>query len=176
MWAEDLLCQVLVDYKCVHKPILTWRRSHKQKGIYFMDAGKRVQALKPKPVKSSGTCYIDRIAITAGSLRKDQRLVLLHEIAHWLLPTGVHHGKAFWDLAFELYRKYKVPMFYALSRERTYRKEVVNAYRRNRELIKRETSMEEETCKDCGGKLQPCLILGEVAGQDECVDCGAITD
>jgi hypothetical protein len=46
----------------------------------------------------------------------DQRLTVLHELAHWLAPPPrrsrrgrtLHHGRAFYLVAFDLYRRYGV--------------------------------------------------------------------
>ena len=58
--------------------------------------------------RSEGT-----VAVRAGSDPLDQRLTLLHELAHWISPPGrrrgrraVHHGRAFYSIAFELYRRH----------------------------------------------------------------------
>jgi hypothetical protein len=52
------------------------------------------------------------VAVRAGTDPLDQRLTLLHELAHWLTPAArrrgrsVHHGRAFYAIAFELYRRH----------------------------------------------------------------------
>lgn len=55
------------------------------------------------------------IAVRAGSDPLDQRLTLLHELAHWLSPparrrrgTVRHHGLAFYRVAFGLYARHSV--------------------------------------------------------------------
>lgn len=130
-WVNDLVKQVVEEYRKPFLPLIVWRRSHGKKE---WNAKYSMYEKKEKRRTSSGVTYCkeNKIVITAGKLRKDQKLVLLHELAHWLLPDGEHHGKAFWDLAFELYRKYKVPMYYALNSEKNYRKGAALAYRRNR--------------------------------------------
>jgi len=110
-WAQDLTIQVALNERAESLPDLRWRHRKKQ--------------------HSSGITYPDHITITAGTDRKDQRLLLLHELVHWLLP-GEHHSDRFWDKAFELYRRYGVPMLYARKREMQYRKAALPAYRRNR--------------------------------------------
>ncbi|HEX6127829.1 MAG TPA: hypothetical protein VF071_02285, partial [Candidatus Limnocylindria bacterium] len=57
--------------------------------------------------------------VTAGTDPADQRLTLLHELAHWLVPAPArtrrgrartsHHGAAFYAAAFELYRRHGIP-------------------------------------------------------------------
>lgn len=55
------------------------------------------------------------VAVRAGSDPLDQRLTLLHELAHWLAAPSrrrggrsVHHGRAFYAIAFDLYRRYGI--------------------------------------------------------------------
>jgi hypothetical protein len=110
----DITEQVLEDEGCKRKPTLKLIR--KGYGTCY-----------------SGTCYKDRIVLTKGKYagKKDGKLVLLHELAHWLLPWGEHHSERFWDKAFELYRRYGVPMRYAKNREARYRKKASKAYLKN---------------------------------------------
>lgn len=54
------------------------------------------------------------VSVRAGRDPLDQRLTLLHELAHWLTgtPRGrqrrVHHGRAFYATAFDLYRRHGI--------------------------------------------------------------------
>lgn len=66
---------------------------------------------------SSGTCVYNRyIVITAGKSRRDARLVLLHEVAHWV--TGNEgHSDNFWRMAFDLFRWNKLSLRQCLARE-----------------------------------------------------------
>ena len=63
------------------------------------------------------------VAVRAGSDELDQRLTLLHELAHWLTPTRrrrgrtPHHDRAFYRAAFDLYRSHGVPDADALRLE-----------------------------------------------------------
>jgi hypothetical protein len=64
------------------------------------------------------------IAVRAGSDPLDQRLTLLHELAHWLAPPprrrgAAHHGRAFYRIAFELYRRHGLTDEDALRLEST---------------------------------------------------------
>ena len=115
-WASALVCRVAEDEGIAVPPRLTWRRSR----TGWLSSGHTKSDLR-KP----------HITVTAGKSRKDQKLVLLHELAHWLAGPDAHHGARFWDQAWTLYRRYKVPLRMALQRERTYRKEAAVAYRRN---------------------------------------------
>ena len=112
LWAQDLAIRVAVDEGRDDLPDLRWRRS---RGHTF----------------SSGKAFYatGRVVITAGTDRRDQKLVVLHELAHWLLKEG--HTSRFWDKAWEFYRRYKVPILYAKQREGIYRKGALVAYRRS---------------------------------------------
>jgi hypothetical protein len=64
------------------------------------------------------------IVVRAGSDVLDQRLTLLHELAHWITPPPrrrrrgtTHHGIAFYRTAFRLYGRYGVPAQDALRLE-----------------------------------------------------------
>jgi hypothetical protein len=70
------------------------------------------------------TRRIDRIiSVRAGQDELDQRLTLLHELAHWLTPLPrrrrgpVHHGRAFYETAFDLYLRYGLAAADALDLE-----------------------------------------------------------
>jgi len=144
-WAQDLLINAILylqskGYKA-ELPELNWRHS--------------------KYTYSSGHCNKTegKITITAGKLRVDQKLVLLHEIAHIATDTEVkylnierakkrgwhfcnesgqivskrmHHTDSFWNTAWLLYRWAKLPIKFCLSREQDYRKGAAVAYRKNK--------------------------------------------
>ena len=64
------------------------------------------------------------ISVVAGRDAVDQRLTLLHELAHWLAPAARrgrrrtrHHDAAFYTTAFALYRRHGVPDAAALAGE-----------------------------------------------------------
>ncbi len=64
------------------------------------------------------------ISVTAGTDELDQRLTLLHELAHWLGPLPrrrsgriLHHDARFYVTAFGLYRGHGIPDAEALARE-----------------------------------------------------------
>jgi hypothetical protein len=110
-WATDLLWRVADDEGRLAIPSLTWRR-----------AGKRWHGARPQ--SSSGHWNPEKwcIVVTAGASRRDQKLCLLHEAAHWLAPEGEHHGDTFWVIAFRLFRRYGVPMRLAKESSLRYRK------------------------------------------------------
>lgn len=91
-WATALVAEVCTDAG-VARPRLVWRRrrSDSSTGVARRGAG--------------------MIAVRAGEDPLDQRLTLLHELAHWLSPPArrrrsAHHGRAFYRVAFALYRRH----------------------------------------------------------------------
>ncbi|HEX2194620.1 MAG TPA: hypothetical protein VHK63_06675 [Candidatus Limnocylindria bacterium] len=68
--------------------------------------------------------HAGNVAVSAGLDQMDQRLTLLHELAHWLtLPArgprrrAVHHDAAFYSAAFALYQRHGIPDAVALRGE-----------------------------------------------------------
>lgn len=93
-WATELLGTVCADAG-VAPPRLAWRA---RSGVHSTGVTRRDDGL---------------VAVRAGTDVLDQRLTLLHELAHWLSPAGrrrrgrsTHHGRAFYAVAFELYRRH----------------------------------------------------------------------
>lgn len=93
-WAETLVAEVCREAG-VARPRLAWRRrrSEQSTGVARRSAG--------------------MIAVRAGNDPLDQRLTLLHELAHWLGPPpsqrrrgAAHHGRTFYRIAFRLYRRH----------------------------------------------------------------------
>jgi len=66
-----------------------------------------------RPKASTGYAY-DRgdFVVTASQAtpHSEVKMVLLHELAHHLLPPKLRHGVAFWRLFSQLCDKYAVPM------------------------------------------------------------------
>jgi hypothetical protein len=92
-WALSLMATVCADAD-VAQPRLGWRR---RSGAHSTGVTRRSDGI---------------VAVRAGTDELDQRLTLLHELAHWLSPPprrgrrASHHGRAFYDVAFELYRRH----------------------------------------------------------------------
>jgi hypothetical protein len=105
-WATELVAGVCATAG-VSPPTLIWRR---RAGEHSTGVAKRDMGL---------------VSVRAGSDSLDQRLTLLHELAHWLTPPVArrrrgrteHHGAAFYALAFELYRRHGIPEADALRLE-----------------------------------------------------------
>ncbi|HET7645165.1 MAG TPA: hypothetical protein VFM03_01635 [Candidatus Limnocylindria bacterium] len=106
-WAAALVHEVCADAG-LEPPRLIWRRRNDE---HSTGVARR----------SEGT-----ISVRAGHDPLDQRLTLLHELAHWLSPAphrrrgsrpAEHHGLAFYRVAFELYRRHGIPTTDALRLE-----------------------------------------------------------
>jgi hypothetical protein len=84
---------------------------------------------RQRPTSSGVTRRADgTISLVAGTEPLDQRLTLLHELAHWLVQAPApatarrrgrtaHHDAAFYRTAFALYRRHGIPPDAALSGE-----------------------------------------------------------
>ena len=94
-WA-DALVAVVCNEASVAPPRLTWRR---RSAPHSTGVARR---------------HLGVISVRAGDDPLDQRLTLLHELAHWLAPAPqrgrgartAHHGRDFYRIAFELYRRH----------------------------------------------------------------------
>jgi len=92
-WALSLVASVCAD-AAIAPPRISWRRRSSE---HSTGVTRRSDGL---------------VAVRAGADELDQRLTLLHELAHWLSPAprrgrrAVHHGRAFYEVAFELYRRH----------------------------------------------------------------------
>lgn len=109
-WADALVATVCVDAR-VEPPRLAWRTrvGSSSTGVARWEAG--------------------TITVRAGSDPIDQRLTLLHELAHWITPRPVqrrdghrrrraeHHGRDFYAVAFALYERHGIPPTDALRLE-----------------------------------------------------------
>ncbi|MDH4334381.1 MAG: hypothetical protein OEW24_03825 [Chloroflexota bacterium] len=104
-WAVALVSEVCADAG-VAEPSLRWRRAAR--------------------VASSGVTRwgVGSVAVTSGSDPVDERLTLLHELAHWVAPQArrrrgriAHHDAAFYAVAFRLYERHGIPAPEALARE-----------------------------------------------------------
>jgi hypothetical protein len=116
-WASSLVATVCADAS-VPPPRLSWRR---RAGRHSTGVARRHDGM---------------IVVRAGDDELDQRLTLLHELAHWLSPApsrrrrgrAVHHGRSFYTTAFELYRRHEVPDADALRLESSrYRSSLTHA-------------------------------------------------
>src|SRR2546430_7850221 len=108
-WAVQLALRVCEDAGVAPPDALRWRRAQRDlsTGLTRRQAGS--------------------IAVTAGRDTDDARHTLLHELAHWLTPDiprrrgwrsqAVHHGRAFYATAFDLFARHDPDPVAALRRE-----------------------------------------------------------
>lgn len=137
-WAIDLVEQVCNDYNRGMPGELKWNaQGHKTSGGRCSYAKNRYghqiyyyRRLKSGKLKRSP--FRGRISIKASTEQQDQELVLLHELAHWVVvrTRSMGHTVHFWKKAFELYQRYGVDMTYAYSREKDYKQKAVQVYER----------------------------------------------
>jgi hypothetical protein len=120
-WAERIVKDVARSRRR-RPPPLRWRRVRKLRSAGSADV---------QPDRDASV-----VSIAAGRDSTDQRLVLCHELAHWLGSPDDGHTMAFWLRAWGLYRRYRVPIHYALAREGAY-EGAVQAYGR---LLKERSS------------------------------------
>lgn len=104
-WAEALVVEVCAAAGRA-EPAVRWRSARRpnSSGVTRPDLG--------------------QITVTAGSDPIDQRLTLLHELAHWLAPRAprrrrrtAHHDAAFYRVVFALYGTHGIPVAEAIGRE-----------------------------------------------------------
>lgn len=113
-WAERIVREV-ARARRRPAPALSWRRTRRRRSAGSADSH----------------TFDDRagISIAAGRDPIDQRLVVCHELAHWQGKPDEGHTIEFWLRAWRLYRRYRVPVHYALAREGAY-EGAVQAYRK----------------------------------------------
>lgn len=96
-WAAEMVREVCAAAG-VTAPVMRWRNARRpgSSGVTRRSAGS--------------------VSVTAGTDPVDQRLTLLHELAHWLGPVSrrrrgrvQHHDARFYEMAFDLYRRYHIP-------------------------------------------------------------------
>jgi hypothetical protein len=104
-WAAQIVRDVCAS-AAVAQPSVRWRHA-------------RRPASSGVTRRSTGS-----VSVTAGTDELDQRLTLLHELAHWLGPVPrrrrgrvAHHDARFYARAFELYGRHGIPDAEALIRE-----------------------------------------------------------
>jgi len=96
-WAAEMVRDVCT-VAGVDEPVVRWRSARRpgSSGVTRRSAGS--------------------VSVTAGTDPVDQRLTLLHELAHWLAPVPrrrrgrvQHHDARFYEIAFDLYRRFDIP-------------------------------------------------------------------
>ena len=131
-WAVSLVEQVCKDYNRAKPADLVWHNSkHVKSGgvTYYAKTMSGKQMLK-RTKTGRLVVFRGKIRLSAGTDEIDQKLVLLHELAHWIVVRGkaTGHTVRFWKQAFELYERYGIDLEYAHSREKYYRKTATSVY------------------------------------------------
>jgi hypothetical protein len=93
-------------------PVLTWRRMRKE-----FSSGRTWNHRSPAT-----------IVLSAGTDPQDAKRVLVHELAHWLNPSGREdvgtlskaHSPQFYEIVRRLYRRFRIPVREAMAYEAEY--------------------------------------------------------
>lgn len=107
-WAVDVTRQIASTYGRPDLPTLVWRRNQ-----YRYSSGLSVASIKLQ----RGV-----ISVQAGKFEPDQRSVVLHELAHWLVGNKESHSTVFFRQVFEFYEQWG-DLRYSLRRELRYKPE-----------------------------------------------------
>lgn len=101
-WADLLISQVLFYKGRKTPPKIKWVKRNRQ--------------------SSSGVMYTrtKNITICVGHNEADAKMVVLHELSHWLLTKGHHHDIKFWVTAWELYYLFKEQLDWELVKRREF--------------------------------------------------------
>ena len=91
----------------------------------------KITCRRRRDTYSGGTyCQGGTIKLNVGRSKKDSKVVLLHELAHYFMDSLMEgHTERFWRKCWELYQKYEVDLRYARWREKTYRAGAEKVYR-----------------------------------------------
>jgi hypothetical protein len=129
-WASELLVIICKQYKR-KPPKLHWHQAKSYRSADWQPVnGKMVLVNVVKKARSGSSGYASPhhgIHVFAGTDPVDQRLVLLHEAAHWLTKprkgskTAWGHTVKFWATHFALCDKYGVDLQVALARGKRYK-------------------------------------------------------
>jgi hypothetical protein len=121
-WAVELTNQVCKDYKRALPQKFQWYQSKTSS-----NSSGRTWARQ----RVWGRWIPSKVHVTAGTDLQDQKLVLLHELAHHICNKRHKreaHSIRFWRLAFELYERYGIDMQYAYEREKDYKQKAQWAF------------------------------------------------
>lgn len=106
-WAEPIIREVLFLHNRTKAPRIKWVSSkHGGSGVTYKRGTVRRNGWSYKIRRRRGTP--DIVVRVCGKLGRD-KLVLLHELSHWLLRAGHHHDKTFWKKAWDLYFYFLTP-------------------------------------------------------------------
>ena len=112
-WAQKIIEEVW-STQTGRYPTVNWRRGGGKPSV--VDG---TEYWSQNAFYTSGHCkyWTNEIAITAGKKapRWEQKMVLLHELAHAISPGG--HDDRFWRTAWTLYRRFNLPIQKCQKRE-----------------------------------------------------------
>ncbi len=132
-WATELFKQVCKDYNRGLPSQFAWRNANRDSSSGVTRSSWYKKGVKTKSGKLKFVQWYGEVSVRAGRDEQDQKLVLLHELAHHIVGRsktgrGQGHTMKFWKLAFELYDRYGVDMDYAIGREKNYKAYATVAY------------------------------------------------
>ncbi len=106
-WATPIIRDVLALHNRTKAPRIRWVKSkYGGSGVTYKRGIVRRNGWSYKIRRRRGTP--DITVKLSNKLGRD-KLVLLHEMAHWLLRAGHHHDKTFWRKAWDLYFFFLTP-------------------------------------------------------------------
>lgn len=108
-WVQELV-DTVCDDAGVERARVSYKRPARSgtvRGLYYT-FGQRIEIVH------------GRLAERGGDSRRFLRLVVLHELAHHLVPDGVHSPR-FYAKTFELCKRYGIPMRWAIAEEKGYK-------------------------------------------------------
>tara|TARA_R110000824_G_scaffold349982_2_gene536889 strand:+ start:2202 stop:2993 length:792 start_codon:yes stop_codon:yes gene_type:complete len=114
-WAKTLVRKVCRE-EGLAQPRMTWRGGGKKRGRKRDVTG---WATLDRDLAIPGWGVPLRIHIKARerSTRLEQKLVVLHELAHCIASIEAMHNQKFWEVCWRLYRRHGIPVKYAIDRE-----------------------------------------------------------
>lgn len=132
-WATELFTRVCKDYNRGLPSEFIWRNRNSKYSSGATNSHWRTLLLRTKTGKQRKVKFYGYVRVCSGTYEQDQRLVLLHELAHHIVGRSIKgrregHSMRFWKLAFELYDNYGVDMDYAIDREKGYKVKASQAY------------------------------------------------
>ena len=129
-WATELVSRAASFLGTEQTPTVIWHPSSDETPARLDNKNDKTQPIEGVrypvadmtgawTIKASPSPRTGVIEVWPGRSRRDQRFVLLHEIAHWYMP-GHRHDRYFYECAWGLYQKFMPrSLGYILGREAT---------------------------------------------------------
>lgn len=127
-WAIKMV-KVVARHSRRRAPVLGWR-THRR----FLSSGSYTHSHVEKVGHDVYYTECDGyIYISAGRDYLSTKITLLHELAHWLVSDkSARHDDVFWEMAWKLYRQFRLPVSRVLLDEGRYKQGAVTAYWKSR--------------------------------------------